>query len=46
MSNNNIIKCKHCGKIFFNNENEYCPFCGKKLKDYLDFLKDTFGLNK
>ena len=46
MSNNNVIKCPKCGKIFFDNENETCPFCGKKLKNDLDFLKDIFGLDE
>ena len=51
---NNIIKCRHCGKIFFNIESEYCPFCGENLnsktrhasKDDLNFLKNIFGVNK
>ena len=45
MSNNNVIKCSKCEKIFFDNENEFCPFCGKKLKDDLDFLKDILEIN-
>lgn len=46
MSNNSgVIKCPHCEKIFFDNENKSCPFCGKKLNDNLDIFKDLFGDN-
>lgn len=42
---NEIIKCPHCGKIFFSNDNKECPFCGKDLYNYLDDFKKMIGDN-
>lgn len=41
---NKPIKCPHCKKIFFDNNNERCPFCGKLLNDGVEFLKNMFNL--
>jgi len=44
--NNNVIKCSHCGKIFFKigNDNK-CPFCKEDLKgdDSINRFKKMFG---
>lgn len=40
---NEIIKCPHCGKIFFKIDNENCPFCGKDLYNSIDVFKEMFG---
>jgi len=45
MSNSNVIKCPHCGKIFFKTENDICPFCKQRLSTLPDFFKEIFKDN-
>jgi phage FluMu protein Com len=40
---NKPIRCPHCGKVFFDNENKYCPFCKKLLNDVFGLFNDMFG---
>jgi len=47
--NNEIIKCPHCKKVFFNIGNKDCPHCKKDTtqmigeNDLPDIFKDIFG---
>ncbi len=44
---NNVNKCPHCNKAYFDIGNDKCPHCNKKPSDYKmdcpDFLKEIFG---
>jgi len=40
---NNVIKCPHCNKIFFDIQNNNCPFCGKYTNVLPDTFKNMFG---
>ena len=39
-------KCPHCQKCYFIIDNEErCPFCGKKDTDFFDKFRNMFGDN-
>jgi len=42
---NNVIKCPHCKQIFFDNDNDKCPFCNQSLSTGLEPFYDLFGDN-
>lgn len=40
---NKTIKCPHCGKVFFDLDNEKCPLCGKLIHDVPNFMNDVLN---
>lgn len=43
---NNVIKCPHCNKVFFEIGSNICPHCGKNIYDVFDLFKDIFNFGK
>ncbi len=43
---NDIIKCSHCGKIYFDIGKDECPHCGLSSTDSLGIFGDIFGDKK
>jgi len=46
---NNVRKCHHCNKCFFDIDNDVCPHCHNHITNIDDFIniqcpfKDIFG---
>lgn len=42
---NNIKRCPHCNKIFFDIREDNCPFCKKNIyiNNSLNVFKEMFG---
>ena len=43
MSNQPIIRCSICDKIYFDIGQDVCPYCKNKPKDDLQIFNDLFG---
>lgn len=43
---NNVIKCVHCGKIYFDISEDKCPHCGKTSTDLPEIFNEIFGDKK
>ena len=39
---NDVIKCAHCNKCFFDNNGDKCPHCGKSIRISAE-TADMFG---